>query len=118
MANMNVIAPSSDFAGVTWEANKQEDGTDLAWAVNATHRFVNNGKTMLNVTTGAGVNTMTVLTTAQQFGLGIKNRVISLNASTAEVYGPFPSAAHNDADGYADVRFSSVTGLEIIAYTV
>lgn len=119
MARMKVH--SADLDGEQLQTNIQEDGTAaLVWVANTDHKFANNGRVILYVTTSAGASqTMTIGSQLEVSGLGVENRVINLTASQTHVFGPFPPNIHNETSGndagYTSVQFSNITGLAVAA---
>ena len=119
MARMKVH--SADLDGEQLQTNIQEDGTTaLVWIVNTDHKFANNGRVILYVTTSSGAGqTMTIGSQLEVSGLGVENRVINLAASQTHIFGPFPPNIHNETSGtdagYTSIQFSNITGLAVAA---
>ena len=116
MARMQILSPSG--GGTTLAANREEDGSALAWVANMAHEFQNTGAEMLRIVKGAGQATLTMATNApDQYGLELPDREITIAANSDDIYVPFSPEAHNERDGadkgYTSIEFSQITGLEV-----
>ena len=74
--------------------------------------FENDGNTFLLVARGSSASSVTVVTPATVDGLAINDRVVALEQGTY-LYGPFPPAQYNDADGKVAISFSAVGSVTI-----
>ena len=116
MARMEILTPTRD--GKDLRANREDDGTALAWVANQVHKYQNTGIEMLRIVKGAGQATLTMATNApDQYGLELPDRELTIAANSDEVYLPFSPEAHNERDGtdkdYTNLEFSNITGLEV-----
>ena len=128
MARMYVNRTKRTYEGVDVLQTEEDGTTVLTWFTDVSNKFANNGRVMLMVKTGAVSGTpvidkkMTVISRAKRLGLDLEDRVIELTANKTQVFGPFPSAAHNelrgDDKGYTTVEFNDDTGLEVTAFAL
>lgn len=73
--------------------------------------FNNNGRTFLIVDNQDGVENLTVTIVSQATirGLSVQDPTLTLSASDSGIFGPFPSALFNDADGNVSITYSSAS---------
>ena len=81
--------------------------------------FKNDGKVFLHVKNAdAAPHTVTVTPTQKVLGQAIPAFNIAINAGAEAMIGPFPPAVFNDGNGNAQVTFSAVTAVTILAVHV
>ncbi len=114
------------MATLTVQDSPEAGGISFTAAASGGDVIPNDGKTVLlilNVNAGS-VRTVTVTaqdTTANAPGFGAVTKadaVKSIAANTADVMGPFPTTAFNNASGQIVVTYSSVTDLDVAAVRV
>jgi hypothetical protein len=77
-----------------------------------THRFLNDGRTVLSFDKGAGACTVTVTTPGTVRGVAVADPTYTLAASTEDqIIGPFAPDVFNDSDGYVSFAISEQTGI-------
>ena len=81
--------------------------------------FTPGPKTFLDIKNGAGATvTVTIDTTAIEFGEPIANVVVSIPVSTEMLVGPFqPAEVEQGGTGQAQLTYSAVTSLTIAVLT-
>lgn len=81
-------------------------------ATGDTHRFLNDGKTILSFDKGANACTLTVTTPNTVRGVAVADPTFTIAASTEDqIVGPFAPDVFNDSDGYVSFTISENTGL-------
>lgn len=77
-----------------------------------THKFLNDGKTILSFDKGANAATVTVTTPNTVRGVAVADPTYTIAASTEGQYiGPFSPDVFNDSDGYVTFSVSEATGM-------
>ena len=70
-------------------------------------RFKNDGKQLLVIATDAGALVVGFVTPGLIDGQAVADRSETQTAAVIWIYGPFPPAIYNDADGYVDVTIDA-----------
>lgn len=105
-----LTATTVDEAGVEPTLDAAAGGGD---------QFLNNGVEFLYVKNGGGGSITVTITAQTTTGTTSLGQITKANASQAvsagaEAFiGPFPKAAFNDSNGYAQVTYSGVTSVEV-----
>lgn len=91
---------------------------DGAAAAGGGDKFANDGKTFALIKNGGGAPiTVTLVTpaTSDPEGLAITDKTVTINAGVTKAIGPFPKGIYDDADGNANLSYSGVTSVTVIA---
>lgn len=78
-------------------------------------RFLNDGKTYVEITTGSsGATTVTIGSQTACDQGSTHNTNIAINANVAQtLIGPFPTSRYNDSNGYVQLAYSAVTNVTV-----
>lgn len=77
-----------------------------------THKFLNDGKTILLFDKGSNACTVTVTTPNTVRGVAVADPTFTIAANTEDqVIGPFAPDVFNDADGYVSFTISEQTAI-------
>jgi hypothetical protein len=68
--------------------------------------FLNDGKVWIHVINGAGELVLTIITQQTIDGEAVDDKTVTIDASTTQVIGPFPTEIYNDGDGLVQLTYS------------